>query len=51
MAFECGFNSVRTFNRAFREIRGGTPSQIKRARVIPYNRLEGDSLQHNQIQV
>lgn len=29
IAFECGFNSIRSFNRAFKLIRGETPSNIK----------------------
>ncbi|MCQ4087661.1 AraC family transcriptional regulator [Saccharibacillus sp. JS10] len=27
IALECGFGNVRTFNRVFRQLRGGTPSQ------------------------
>ncbi len=33
IAFECGFNSVRTFNRAFKALTGKTPSTI-RAKTI-----------------
>ena len=29
-AFECGFNSIRTFNRAFKAVKGYAPSQIQR---------------------
>lgn len=29
IAFECGFNSIRTFNRAFRTIKGYTPSSLR----------------------
>jgi AraC-like DNA-binding protein len=29
IAFECGFNSVRTFNRAFKALRGFVPSSLK----------------------
>lgn len=29
-AFACGFNSIRTFNRAFKAVKGYTPSQIQR---------------------
>ncbi|MGI6334666.1 MAG: helix-turn-helix domain-containing protein [Saccharofermentanales bacterium] len=31
IAFECGFNSIRTFNRVFSEIRGSTPSSLRQA--------------------
>ncbi|WP_025679586.1 AraC family transcriptional regulator [Paenibacillus massiliensis] len=29
IALECGFNNVRTFNRAFRQIKGYTPSELR----------------------
>lgn len=29
IAFECGFNSIRTFNRAFKDIKGYTPSELR----------------------
>lgn len=29
IAYECGFNSIRTFNRAFRTIKGFTPSNLR----------------------
>ena len=30
IAYECGFNSIRTFNRAFKEIRGVKPSDFRK---------------------
>lgn len=30
IAFECGFNSIRTFNRAFKTIKGCTPSELRK---------------------
>ncbi len=32
IALECGFESLRTFNRAFRALRGATPSEARRDR-------------------
>lgn len=32
IALECGFGSVRTFNRVYRELRGGAPSDIRKAK-------------------
>ena len=29
VALQCGFNSIATFNRVFREIRGCTPTQYR----------------------
>lgn len=29
IALECGFGNVRTFNRVFRQLRGGTPSDLR----------------------
>ena len=31
IALDCGFESVRTFNRAYREIHGGKPTDLRRA--------------------
>lgn len=36
IAFECGFNSVRTFNRAFKTIKGYTPSSVRRQHYMIY---------------
>jgi AraC-like DNA-binding protein len=30
ICFQCGFNSVRSFNRTFKQIRGYTPSRVQR---------------------
>lgn len=32
IALDCGFGSVRTFNRVYRELRGGAPSDLRRAK-------------------
>ncbi|RCX16047.1 AraC-like DNA-binding protein [Anaerobacterium chartisolvens] len=31
IAYECGYNSLRTFNRAFKELKGSTPSSLRHA--------------------
>jgi transcriptional regulator GlxA family with amidase domain len=40
VALQCGFNSIATFNRVFREIRGCTPTQY---RVIYGSEGKGDA--------
>ena len=39
VALQCGFNSIATFNRVFREVRGCTPTQY---RVIYGSEAKGD---------
>lgn len=37
IAYECGFNSIRTFNRTFKSIKGCSPSQLKKTiSTTPY---------------
>lgn len=38
IAFECGFSSIRTFNRVFLEIRGSTPSSLRQVANLPADR-------------
>jgi len=40
VALQCGFNSIATFNRVFREMRGCTPTQY---RVIYTRDQSGDA--------
>lgn len=42
IAFSCGFNSIPTFNRLFREIKGCTPLQYRKMQVEHGRRQEGE---------
>jgi AraC-like DNA-binding protein len=44
IALECGFESLRSFNRAFRGLRGTTPSEARRARAARGQSLSGRGL-------
>ncbi len=36
IAYECGFNSIRTFNRTFKSIKGCSPSQLRNGDCQPF---------------
>lgn len=38
IALECGFNSIRNFNRTFQKLKGTTPSGLRKDPEKPYNR-------------
>lgn len=40
IAFDCGFNSISTFNRTFREIKGCSPMQYRK---MQWNHVSGES--------
>jgi AraC-like DNA-binding protein len=42
IAFSCGFNSIPTFNRRFREIKGCTPLQFRKMQLDHNRRTKGD---------